>query len=192
MHSKSLVWLVSLEQTPDYLDPQSQEALHEVDVSGMALHFPFGAAPQGEAIGSLGGKELVRIGRRQNKEPAMIRIKRVYSEPSARDGVRILVDRVWPRGISKERARIVEWRKDLAPTTSLRKWFGHEPARWVEFRRRYRIELKRSSQLDALDTVAQRSSRKTITLVYSAADEQHNQAVVLMELLEELLSKRRS
>ena len=122
----------------------------------------------------------------------MIRIKRVYSEPSARDGVRILVDRVWPRGVSKERARIVEWRKDLAPTTSLRKWFGHEPARWVEFRRRYRIELKRSSQLDALDTVAQRSSRKTITLVYSAADEQHNQAVVLMELLEELLSKRRS
>ena len=119
----------------------------------------------------------------------MIRIKRVYSEPSARDGVRILVDRVWPRGISKERARIVEWRKDLAPTTSLRKWFGHEPARWVEFRRRYRIELKRLSQLDALNTLAQRSSRKTITLVYSAADEQHNQAVVLMELLEELLSK---
>jgi uncharacterized protein YeaO (DUF488 family) len=65
----------------------------------------------------------------------MIRIKCVYREPSLEDGVRILVDRVWPRGISKERARVVEWRKDLAPTTSLRKWFGHEPAKWTEFRR---------------------------------------------------------
>ena len=65
----------------------------------------------------------------------MIRIKRVYCEPSSRDGVRIFVDGVWPRGISKERARVVEWRKDLAPTTSLRTWFGHEPAKWTEFRR---------------------------------------------------------
>ena len=71
----------------------------------------------------------------------MTRIKHVYREPSSRDGVRILVDRVWPRGISKERARVVEWRKDLAPTTTLRTWFGHEPARWIEFSRRYRAEL---------------------------------------------------
>jgi len=122
----------------------------------------------------------------------MIRIRRVYSEPSSRDGVRILVDRVWPRGISKERAHIVEWRKDLAPTTSLRKWFGHEPVRWIEFRRRYRTELARSEMRDELKKLARLSRKRTITLVYSAADADHNQAVVLMELLEELLSKKRS
>lgn len=122
----------------------------------------------------------------------MVRIKRVYSEPSQRDGIRILIDRVWPRGVTKKRARIDAWRKEFAPSTPLRKWFGHDPARWSEFQKRYRIELNQSSQLDALNTLAQRSSRKTITLVYSAADETHNQAVVLMELLEELVSKRRS
>ena len=116
----------------------------------------------------------------------MIRIKRVYREPSARDGVRILVDRVWPRGTSKERARVVEWRKDLAPSTSLRKWFGHEPAKWTEFRRRYQTELTRSGMMDELRKLAQLSRKRTITLVYSAADEAHNQAVVLKELSDEL------
>ena len=99
--------------------------------------------------------------------------------------MRILVDRVWPRGISKERARIVEWRKDLAPSTSLRKWFGHEPAKWTEFRRRYRTELARPVMIDELKQLARLSRKRTITLVYSAADEEHNQAVVLKELLEE-------
>lgn len=117
----------------------------------------------------------------------MILTKRVYSEPRARDGVRILVDRVWPRGISKERARIVEWRKDLAPSTSLRKWFGHEPTRWTEFCRRYRIELVRSGIVDELQKLARLSRKRTITLVYGAADEEHNQAVVLKELLDELV-----
>ena len=116
----------------------------------------------------------------------MIQIKRVYNRPGAQDGMRILVDRVWPRGFSKERVRMTEWRKELAPSTPLRKWFGHDPAKWSEFRKRYRAELKQSGQLDALKTLAQLSSRKTITLVYSAADEEHNQAVVLKELLEEL------
>jgi uncharacterized protein YeaO (DUF488 family) len=116
----------------------------------------------------------------------MIRIKRVYSEPGPHDGVRILVDRVWPRGISTERARIVEWRKDLAPTTSLRKWFGHDPARWAEFRRRYRKELVRSGMRDELQKLARLSRKRSITLVYSAADEKHNQAVVLMELINKL------
>lgn len=111
----------------------------------------------------------------------MIRTKRVYREPSLRDGVRILVDRVWPRGISKERARIVEWRKDVAPSTSLRKWFGHEPARWTEFRRRYRTELARSGMIDELRKLARLSRKRSITLVYSAADEEHNQAVALKE-----------
>ena len=121
----------------------------------------------------------------------MIRIKRVYNEPSSRDGVRILVDRVWPRGISKERAHIVEWRKDLAPTTSLRKWFGHDPVRWSEFRRRYRTELARSEMRDELKKLARLSRKRTFTLVYGAADEEHNQAVVLMEFLRELLSKKK-
>lgn len=116
----------------------------------------------------------------------MIRIKRVYCEPSLEDGVRILIDRMWPRGISKERARAVEWRKDLAPTTSLRKWFGHEPAKWTEFRRRYRTELTRSGIMEELKNLARLSPRKTITLLYSAADKEHNQAVVLKELIDEL------
>ena len=113
----------------------------------------------------------------------MIKIKRVYEEPSAGDGMRILVDRVWPRGISKERARLADWRKDLAPSTPLRKWFGHDPAKWKEFRTRYRTELKRSGQIEALKELAKLSRRKTVTLVYGAADEQHNQAVALKEFL---------
>ena len=116
----------------------------------------------------------------------MIRIKRVYCEPSLEDGVRILIDRMWPRGISKERARIVEWRKDWAPTTSLRKWFGHEPARWIEFRRRYRTELARSGMMEELKNLTRLSRKRTITLVYGAADEEHNQAVALKEWLDEL------
>jgi len=115
----------------------------------------------------------------------MIRIKRVYSEPNPRDGVRILVDRVWPWGISKERACIVEWRKELAPSTSLRKWFGHDPAKWAEFRRRYRTELGRSGMTDELKRLGRASRKRTITLVYSAVDEEHNQAVVLKELIDE-------
>jgi uncharacterized protein YeaO (DUF488 family) len=115
----------------------------------------------------------------------MIKIKRVYEKPSAGDGMRILVDRVWPRGISKERARLADWRKDLAPSTPLRKWFGHDPAKWKEFRTRYRAELKRSGQSDAKELV-KLSRRKTVTLVYGAADEKHNQAVALKELLDEL------
>ncbi len=115
----------------------------------------------------------------------MIRIKRAYSESSLRDGTRILVDRVWPRGITKERARIAEWRKDLAPATSLRKWFGHDPAKWNEFRRRYRRELKPS--MDELEKLAHLSRKQTITLVYGAADEKHNQAVVLKQVIDELI-----
>lgn len=117
----------------------------------------------------------------------MIRIKRAYRESSPRDGLRILVDRVWPRGITKERARIVEWRKALAPTTSLRKWFGHDPVRWNEFRRRYRRELKRS--MGELEKLAHLSRKQTITLVYGAADQEHNQAVVLRELMSDLALK---
>ena len=116
----------------------------------------------------------------------MIRIKRVYSEPSPQDGMRILVDRVWPRGMSKGRACVNGWRKDLAPSASLRKWFGHEPVKWPEFHKRYQWELARSGMMDELTKLARLSRKRTITLIYSAADEEHNQAVVLKELLEKL------
>jgi len=122
----------------------------------------------------------------------MIQIKRVYSEASSRDGVRILVDRVWPRGVSKERARIVAWRKELAPTTALRKWYGHDPAKWAEFQRRYRAELRRSGQVEMLHELAKQARSERITLVYSAADQEHNQARVLKEFLEELARRRSS
>ena len=125
----------------------------------------------------------MRLGRRCDEDMAMVRIKRAYSEASPSDGIRILVDRIWPRGITKKRARIVEWRKDLAPSTSLRKWFGHDPARWNLFRRRYRKELKRS--MEELQKLAYLSGKQTITFVYSAADEKHNQAVILKELIDE-------
>lgn len=116
----------------------------------------------------------------------MIRIKRVYREPSVRDGIRILVDRVWPRGLTKKRAHIDAWRKDLAPSTALRKWFSHDRAKWTKFRKRYRAELMDSDQRSALKELARLSRHRTITLLYSAADEEHNQAVFLKELLDKL------
>jgi uncharacterized protein YeaO (DUF488 family) len=117
----------------------------------------------------------------------MIQLKRVYQEPSPRDGVRILVDRLWPRGVKKEAAHIQEWRKDLAPSDALRRWFKHDPAKWSEFRKRYRKELSGGNNIDELRRLAVLAKRKRITLVYGAADEQHNHAVVLKERLDELI-----
>lgn len=114
----------------------------------------------------------------------MIRTKRVHSGSNRSDGIRILVDRIWPRGVSKRRARIHAWRKDLAPSTSLRKWFGHQTNRWLEFSRRYEAELRRSGLIVELVNLARSSRRRTITLLYGAADEKHNQAVVLKKLID--------
>ena len=124
---------------------------------------------------------------RLKKCEVMIALKRIYSEPRKRDGYRILVDRVWPRGVTKKEAHIAEWRKDLAPSTSLRRWFGHKLDRWPEFRKRYRTELARPGTVDELKKLASMSRKRKLTLVYSAADEEHNQAVVLKEWLEELI-----
>jgi uncharacterized protein YeaO (DUF488 family) len=110
-------------------------------------------------------------------------MKRAYEAPAPDDGVRVLVDRVWPRGLSKERARIDHWLKEVAPSTALRQWFGHDPARWTEFRRRYRAELERN--LVPLKALRSLVRGKPATLVYGARDEQHNQAVVLAEILNE-------
>lgn len=111
------------------------------------------------------------------------RIKRIYEPAEPSDGLRVLVDRIWPRGISKARAQIDSWAKDLAPSTDLRKWFDHAPARWAEFRRKYRAELReRSDDLKRLTGAGDRP----VTLLYSARDVEHNQAVVLKELLDEI------
>lgn len=108
-------------------------------------------------------------------------IKRVY-EPRARtDGHQVLVDRIWPRGIRKEQLADVTWLKDLAPSTALRTWFGHRPDRWEEFRARYRAELDRNA--DAVSQLRTLCARGRVTLLYSARDEEHNQAVVLAEYL---------
>jgi len=112
-----------------------------------------------------------------------IKLKRVYETPAPDDGYRILVDRIWPRGISKQKACVSLWLKTIAPSTELRKWFGHAPERWQSFRLKYREELKaRGEDLELIrDT---EKTAKAITLVYSAKDTEHNQAVVIREFLE--------
>ena len=110
-----------------------------------------------------------------------LHLKRVYDEPAKSDGTRILVDRLWPRGLSKEKAHIDLWLKDVAPSNELRKWFGHDPERWPEFRARYRAEARKNSAQMAL--LRKAVGKGPATLVYGAKDEQHNQAVVLHELL---------
>lgn len=113
----------------------------------------------------------------------VIRIKRAYRPPERSDGLRILVDRLWPRGLSKEKARIDEWRKDLAPSDALRRWFGHDARKWREFKRRYRQEL--GSKSEELRELAGQARLGTITLLFASRDEKHNNALVLKEALEE-------
>src|SRR4051812_6887085 len=104
-------------------------------------------------------------------------MKRVYEPPAPSDGHRILVDRLWPRGLSKEKAAVDRWMKEIAPSTELRRWFGHDPERWPEFQRRYREELRRNEEL--VREIAKLASRGRVTLVYGARDDAHNDAVVL-------------
>ena len=111
----------------------------------------------------------------------MLKIKRIHDEPDPGDGLRLLVDRLWPRGLSKERARVDRWLKEIAPSDELRRWFGHDPAKWPEFRTRYLDELKARRPL--LDEVSHLAKKQLVTLLYAARDEEHNNAVVLKELL---------
>lgn len=116
----------------------------------------------------------------QSQRPR-IRIKRVYEPPARGDGARVLVDRLWPRGVAKERARLEFWARDLAPSTELRKWFGHSPTRWREFRRRYLIELRdHAGDLAALKL---RSTKRPLTLLYAARNTENNHAMVLAEAI---------
>jgi uncharacterized protein YeaO (DUF488 family) len=110
-----------------------------------------------------------------------IHVKRVYEPATESDGFRVLVDRLWPRGISKEAAKLDLWLPDLGPSTTLRQWFNHDPARWAEFQRRYHAELQKNTAL--LATITEQAKISPVTLLYSAKDEQHNQAVALRILL---------
>ena len=110
-----------------------------------------------------------------------INIKRVYEKPSKSDGKRILVDRLWPRGLTKEKAAVDLWLKDIAPTTELRKWFGHDPDKWKEFQKKYHQELKKNNEQVSL--LNEYLKKGIVTLVYGARDEEHNEALVIMEWL---------
>lgn len=117
-----------------------------------------------------------------------LQIKRAYEPAEAADGYRVLIDRLWPRGVSKEKARLDAWEKELGPSTVLRKWFGHEPRRFEEFRRRYIEELR--AQRPRLTSIRRRARDETVTLVYSAHDADNNDAVVLAEVLRRGLPRR--
>jgi uncharacterized protein YeaO (DUF488 family) len=121
-----------------------------------------------------------QFGKLHGMKPS-ITVKRVYEKPSTNDGVRILVDRLWPRGIKKEEAR-AEWAKELAPSTELRKWFNHSVPLWTDFEKRYKAELKKNDAVD--EFVEEHRHDKHITLLYAAKDEEHNHALVLKEFLE--------
>lgn len=112
----------------------------------------------------------------------MIKTKRVYEAKYSDDGFRVLVDRLWPRGVSKEKAGVDLWLKEVAPSNELRKWFNHDPAKWSEFQKRYRAELKDDAALEELKELAKK--HKALTLLYAAKDEQYNQAVVLAGILD--------
>ena len=108
-----------------------------------------------------------------------LRIKRVYKEPETSDGERILVDRIWPRGLSKDKAQLSDWRKNLAPSNDLREWFGHDPERWEEFKERYRAELEEADKMGDLRDIAARAGEENVTLLFGAKDTKHNNARAL-------------
>lgn len=116
----------------------------------------------------------------------MIQLKRAYDKPARGDGFRILVDRLWPRGIKKEDLRLNAWAKTLAPSTELRKWFAHDPSKWPEFRKRYRAELSASAATKTIRELLTAAKGRTITLLYGAKDREHNEAIVLQSLFKRL------
>ncbi|WP_126450906.1 DUF488 domain-containing protein [Sulfodiicoccus acidiphilus] len=117
----------------------------------------------------------------------MIKVKRIYDEPSPEDGLRVLVDRLWPRGVKKEVARVDVWLKEIAPSDELRKWFSHDPGRWEEFKVKYREELEGNPNLARLAQLVRENN--AVTLLYSAKDRDRNNAVALREVLEGYLSR---
>lgn len=110
-----------------------------------------------------------------------VKLKRVYEKSTKEDGARILVDRLWPRGLSKQKASVDIWLKEIAPSSELRKWFHHDPVKWKEFKKRYLLELK--NKREPIDLLKEQMKKGTVTLLYGAKDEKHNEAIVLKELL---------
>lgn len=110
-----------------------------------------------------------------------MKIKRVYEQPDKEDGLRILVDRLWPRGLTKEKADVDLWLKDIAPSTELRKWFGHEPAKWDDFTKKYLAELKENQKMVSL--LKEKTEQENVTLLYGAKDQERNEALVLLNYL---------
>ncbi|HEX7765937.1 MAG TPA: DUF488 family protein, partial [Nitrospira sp.] len=136
-----------------------------------------------------GGRAAADRNDRTVMASTLVRIKRIYEPVVKGDGYRILVDRLWPRGVSKVAARIDLWMRDIAPSTALRRWFNHDPAKWKEFCERYRIELREQQSL--LDAVRQQAKEGPVTLVYSARDERFNQAVALQLVLKQSTTRKR-
>ena len=114
-----------------------------------------------------------------------IKVKRVYDKPAKSDGHRVLVDRIWPRGLTKSELRIDEWLKEIAPSTGLRKWFKHDPAKWNQFKKKYAAELK--EHREEVGKLARRSRKQSVTLLFGAKDTAHNNALALKEDIEELM-----
>jgi uncharacterized protein YeaO (DUF488 family) len=114
-----------------------------------------------------------------------VKVKRVYDQPAKSDGLRVLVDRIWPRGLKKSEARIDEWLKEIAPSTSLRKWFKHDPNRWEQFKKKYTAEL--AEHREEVDKLAREARRRRVTLVFGAKDTAHNNALALKEYIEPLI-----
>jgi uncharacterized protein YeaO (DUF488 family) len=122
------------------------------------------------------------------KEVTIVKVKRVYESIQRSDGPRFLVERLWPRGMKKEQLKLDAWLKDVAPSDSLRRWFGHDPLKWNEFQKKYRAEL--SDNPDAWKPILEAAKRGCVTLLYSSRDTEHNNALVLKSFLEERLGKR--
>jgi uncharacterized protein YeaO (DUF488 family) len=116
-----------------------------------------------------------------------VNIRRAYDPPGARDGIRILVDGLWPRGVSKADLQISAWEKAIAPSRGLRVWYGHDPAKWPEFRKRYRKELQESPRKEALDRLIAMAKQASLTLVFGARDAQHSNAAVIAEVIQSKL-----
>lgn len=119
----------------------------------------------------------------------MLNIKRAYDKKESGDGKRILIDRLWPRGLSKAEADIDEWVKELGPSTELRKWFGHDPERWAEFQKRYIRELSEADKKALLENISQMARRQNVTLIYSAKDTEHNDVKVLEEIIGKMMEQ---
>ncbi len=116
-----------------------------------------------------------------------VQTKRAYDPPSPQDGHRVLVDGLWPRGLSKEKLRVEDWVRAIAPSAPLRKWYGHKPEKWEEFRRRFRAELANSPRKELLEELIQRARREKVTLVFGARDAEHCNATVIAEMIREQL-----